>query len=70
MNTINPIITAVIVVSFAGHELHSYAADHNLFKHIEPNSFEVAAWPVQIAATGSGMFSGFTGNDTFNGKVS
>lgn len=60
MNPYKPIITAAIVVIFVGHELHSYTADHSLFKHLEPNSFEVAAWPVQIAA------SGLTGSYTFN----
>ena len=70
MNPNKPVITAVIVVIFVGHELHSYAAGHDPYKHIEPNSFEPAAWPVQIAATGSGMLSGFTGSDTFNWTVS
>ena len=68
MNPNKPIITAVIVFSFVGHELHSYAADHRLFKHIEPSSFDPAAWPVQIAATGSGMFSSHTASSNYTGS--
>ena len=68
MNPYKPIIAAVIVISLAGHEWHSYATEHSLYKHIEPNSFEPAVWPAQIAATGSGMFSGHTASSNYTGS--
>ena len=70
MNPNKPVITLVLAVSFVGYELLGHVADHESSKHIEPSTFEPAATQEQTIVTSSGLFSGFTGSDKFNWRVS